>query len=70
MPPPPSLSISRAPQGVGDTLIFSHIRTLGLFLGFKILNFSIFGGFQKNEYFWGVWRLVDIFWGHHKIGLV
>ena len=22
--------------------------------GFKIYNFNIFGGFQKNEYFWGI----------------
>ena len=38
---------------------------------FKILNFNIFGGFQKNEYFF---RGVKILWiflgGHHKIGLV
>ena len=40
--------------GGGGTLIFSHIRRLGLYLGFIILNFNIFGGFQKNEYFWGV----------------
>ena len=26
-------------------------------------------GFQKNEYFWGYEDFVDIFWGHHKIGL-
>ena len=31
--------------------------------------FDIFGGFQKNEYFWGYEVFVDIFWGHHKIGL-
>ena len=35
--------------GGGGTLIFSHIRRLGPFFGFKILNFNIFGGFQKNE---------------------
>ena len=23
------------------------------FEGYKILNFNIFGGFQKNYYFWG-----------------
>ena len=40
--------------GGGGTLIFSHIRRLGLFFRFKILNFNIFRGFQKNEYFWGV----------------
>ena len=41
----------------------------GYFWGFKILNFNIFGGFQKTEYFWGYEDFVDIFWGHHKIGL-
>ena len=34
-----------------------------MFLGFKILNFNIFGGFQKNEYFWGYENFVDIFLG-------
>ena len=24
------------------------------FLGFKILSFSILGGFQKKKYFWGI----------------
>ena len=38
----------------GGTLIFSHIPRLGPFFGFKILNFNIFLGFQKNEYFFGV----------------
>ena len=38
-----------APPGV--SLIFSHKRRLGLFLWFKILNFNIFGGFQKNVIF-------------------
>ena len=37
---------------------------------FKILNFNIVGGFQKNEYFCGNEDYVDIFGGHHKIGLV
>ena len=41
--------------GGGSTLIFSRKRRLGLFLGgFKILNFIIFWGFQKNKYFLGV----------------
>ena len=40
--------------GGGGNLIFSHIRRLGPFFGFKILNFNIFWGFQKNEYFFGV----------------
>ena len=41
---------SQIPGG-GGTLIFSHIRRLGLFFfgggGFKILNFNIFGVFRK-----------------------
>ena len=41
----------------------------GYFWGFKILNYNIFGVFQKTEYFWGYEDFVDIFWGHHKIGL-
>ena len=49
--------------GGGGTLIFSYIRRLGPFLGFKILNFDIFGGFQKNSYFWGYEDFVNIFWG-------
>ena len=35
------------PRGWG-TLIFSYRRRLGSFLGFKILNFIIFGSFQKK----------------------
>ena len=53
----------------GCTLIFSYIRRLGSFFWFKILNFNIFGGFQKNEYFLGYEDFLDIFWGPHKIGL-
>ena len=49
--------------GGGGTLIFSHIRKLGLFFGFKTLNFNILGGFQKNEYFLGYEDFVDIFGG-------
>ena len=44
-----------------STLIFSCICRH--FLGFKILNFNIFGGFQKNEFFGGCEDFVDIFWG-------
>ena len=53
------------PPGGGRavTLIFSYIRWPGLFLGFKILIFNIFGGFQKIEYFWGYEDFVDIFLG-------
>ena len=32
-------------------------------------EFQYFLGFQENEYFWGYEDFVDIFWGHHKIGL-
>ena len=39
------------------------IHTLGSFFGFKILNLTILGGFQKNEYFWGYEDFVDIFGG-------
>ena len=34
-----------------------------VFLGFKILNFNIFGVFQKTEYFLGYENFVDIFLG-------
>ena len=58
------------PRG-GGTLVFSCIRRLGsFFFCFKILNFNTFWVFQKNEYFFfGNEDFVDIFWGHHKIGL-
>ena len=63
--------VPKTPGGRGVTLVFSHIRRLGLFFGVQILNFNIFGGFQKNEYFfWGYEDFVDIFLGHHKIVLV
>ena len=57
-------------RGGGGTLIFSHIRRLGPFFGFVILNFNIFWVFQKNEYFWGMMILWIFLGGHHKIGLV
>ena len=37
------------------------------FFGFKILNFNIFGGFQKIEIFWGYEDFVDIFLGSSQI---
>ena len=46
--------------GGGDTQIFSYILRPGLFFGFKILNFNIFGGMKILWIFFG---------GHHKIGL-
>ena len=53
----------------GGTLIFSYIRLGSFFWGFKILNFNIFWGFQKNKYFLGIKILWIFFWGHRKIGL-
>ena len=49
-------------QGEG-TLNFLYIRRLGLFFGgFRILNFNIFGGFQKKKN-WGYADFLDIFGG-------
>ena len=72
------------PSGVcvcqgGGTLIVSYIRRLDHYLGFNILNFNIYlfiyfflggGGVQKNEYFLGYAKFVDIIWGHPKFGLI
>ena len=55
--------VLRGVGGEGGTQIFSFIRRLDHFLGFKILNFNIFGGFQKNEYFLGYEDFVGIFFG-------
>ena len=33
------------------------------------MNFNIFWVFQKMNIFWGYEDFVDIFGGHHKIGL-
>ena len=52
--------------GAGGYSDISYIRRLESFFcggGVKILNFNIFWGFQKNEYFWGYEDFVDIFWG-------
>ena len=39
-------------------------------MGFKILNFNNFWGFQKNKYIFGYEDVVEIWGGgHHKIGL-
>ena len=52
------------PRGYCD---ISYIRRLESFFfgggGVKSLNFNIFEGFQKNEYFGGYGDFVDIFWG-------
>ena len=53
--------------------LFGKLSPIGgysdIFLGFKILNFNIFGGFQKNEYILGIKVLWMFFFGHHNIGL-
>ena len=43
------------------TLIVSYIRKQGHFRGVQNLNFNIFVGFQKNEYFGGM-QILWIFW--------
>ena len=51
------------------TVQYRHL-VIASFFGFKILNFNIFGGFQKKmDIFGGYEDFVDIFGGHHKIGL-
>ena len=35
--------------GGGGTLIFSYIRRIKPFLGFKMMSFNNYLGFQKNE---------------------
>ena len=58
------------PREGWGTLICSYIRRLGpFFLCFKILNFNIFGGFQKKNFFWDMKILLISILGHHKIGL-
>ena len=42
---------------------FDTFVGLGHFLGFRILNFNIFWGFQKKVLFFGYEDFVDIFWG-------
>ena len=49
--------------GGGGTLIFSHIRRLGLFFWVQNSEFQYFLGFQKNEYIMGYEDFVDIFFG-------
>ena len=47
-------NMEETPGPEGGTLIFAYICKLGSFFGFKILNFNIFGRFQKNKHFLGV----------------
>ena len=57
--------------GGGGTQILSYmyLRRLVHFWVVQYFKFQYFWGFQKNEYFLGNEEFVDIFWGHHKIGL-
>ena len=45
-------SLANLPGG-GGTLIFSHIRRLGLFIWVQNSEFQYFWGFQKNDFFFG-----------------
>ena len=46
----------------GGNLIFSHIRRLGLFFGFKILNFNNYWVFRKMNIFLDM-KILWIFFG-------
>ena len=60
---PVCLYVSQGGGGGGVLWYFhTHVRSVH-FLGFKILNFDIFWGFQKNKYFFGYEKFVVIFWG-------
>ena len=58
------------PGGPGGTLIFSHIRRLWLFFRVQNSVFQYFFGFSEKLVFLGFEDFVDIFLGHHEIGLV
>ena len=51
------------------TLIFSYTRRLRPFLRVQKFNFSMFWGFQRNEYFWGYEDLWITWGGYHIVGL-
>ena len=48
----------------GYSDIFTHTYARTMSLGSRILNFNIFGVFQRNDYFWGYEDFVGIFGGH------
>ena len=50
--------------GGGSTLIVPYIRRLGPPSWVQNFEFQYFCGFQKNEYFWGMKKLLILFWGH------
>ena len=50
--------------GGGGALLYFHTYVGSVhFFGVEFLNFNIFLGFQKNEYFFGYEHFVDIFLG-------
>ena len=54
----------------GGVLLYFHTNVgSGHFFCIQNFEFHSFLGFQKNKYFWGYEDFVDIFWGHHIIGL-
>ena len=54
---------SRGGGGGGILCNFYTCVGSSYFFGFKILNFNIFGVFQKNKYFLGYEDFVDTFLG-------
>ena len=52
------------PLAPGEVLGYLHSTYVGSgqFWELKILNFNIFGGFQKNVYFWGYKDFCGYFW--------
>ena len=61
----------KGPKNSGGVHWYFHTYVGSVhFFGVKFLNFNIFLGFQKNEYFFGHEHFMDIFLGHPKIGLV
>ena len=46
------IDCTRGGGGGGTSIVHIYVGS-GHFFGFKILNFNIFGGFKKNEYFSG-----------------
>ena len=54
---------SQGGEGGGVLWFFQTYVGSAHFFGFKILNFDIFWGFQKNEFFGGYEDFVDFFGG-------
>ena len=53
----------------GYSYISMHTKARAIFGGSKFLISIFWFFFQKTKYFWGYADFVDIFWGHHEIGL-